>query len=166
MDKETETSKQTWSYYLPFIFVILSWIAFWYFSKSCNIGWETKGQFGDTFGTINALFSGLAFAGVIVTILLQREDLQLTQKELKRSTQAQEESANALKEQIKSMRYASMLEGYSSLLNNLNHLVAENKDDISSIKYSRLRDTYAEKIELILHEIYNKIESEELKKSK
>ncbi len=33
------------------------------------------GTFGDAFGVINALFSGLAFSGVLITILLQRKDL-------------------------------------------------------------------------------------------
>lgn len=33
------------------------------------------GTFGDSFGTINALFSGLAFSGVLITLLLQRQDL-------------------------------------------------------------------------------------------
>jgi hypothetical protein len=32
----------------------------------------TRGQFGDIFGSVNALFSGLALAGVIVAILIQR----------------------------------------------------------------------------------------------
>jgi hypothetical protein len=39
-----------------------------------------RGQAGDLFGSVNALFSGLAFAGVIIAILLQREELRL-QKE-------------------------------------------------------------------------------------
>lgn len=33
------------------------------------------GVFGDSFGVINSLFSGLAFAGLIITILLQRQEL-------------------------------------------------------------------------------------------
>lgn len=37
-----------------------------------------KGQFGDKFGAANALFSGLAFAGIIITLLLQRRDLSET----------------------------------------------------------------------------------------
>ncbi len=35
------------------------------------------------FGSVNALFSGLAFAGVIYAIYLQREDLKLQQSDLK-----------------------------------------------------------------------------------
>ena len=36
--------------------------------------WEKRGQFGDMFGAVNALFSGLAFAGLIITLILQRNE--------------------------------------------------------------------------------------------
>jgi hypothetical protein len=39
-----------------------------------------RGQFGDKFGAINSLFAGLAFAGIIFTILLQRGELIETRK--------------------------------------------------------------------------------------
>lgn len=42
----------------------------------------TRGTWGDMFGGINALFSGLAFVGVIYAILLQREGLILQGREL------------------------------------------------------------------------------------
>ena len=45
--------------------------------------WSNRGTFGDQFGAVNALFSGLAFAGLIVTILLQRRDLRLQRKDLR-----------------------------------------------------------------------------------
>jgi len=48
-----------------------------------NSGWATRGQFGDMFGAVNALFSGLAFGGLILTILLQHKELTLQRKELK-----------------------------------------------------------------------------------
>jgi hypothetical protein len=41
-----------------------------------------KGVFGDSFGTINALCSGLAFAGVLITLLFQRKDLSETRKQI------------------------------------------------------------------------------------
>jgi|GEM_PF-4986587 len=40
-------------------------------------------EIGDSFGVINSLFSGLAFAGLIVAILLQRKELKLQREELK-----------------------------------------------------------------------------------
>ena len=44
---------------------------------------EQRGTFGDQFGAVNALFSGLAFAGLIYTIILQRHDLKLQRRDLK-----------------------------------------------------------------------------------
>ena len=46
-----------------------------------NIGcWEKRGQFGDLFGAVNALFSGLAFAGLIITIRQQNKNLEYQQR--------------------------------------------------------------------------------------
>ena len=42
-----------------------------------------RGTFGDMFGGLNTFFSGLAFAGIVYAILLQREDLIETRKEVK-----------------------------------------------------------------------------------
>jgi hypothetical protein len=47
----------------------------------CDIA--KRGQFGDQFGAINALFSGLAFAGIVVSLFLQRRDLSLQRRDLK-----------------------------------------------------------------------------------
>jgi hypothetical protein len=47
-------------------------------------GWDSGhgGTFGDRFGAVNALFSGLAFVGIIYSLLLQRQDLRNQQAEL------------------------------------------------------------------------------------
>lgn len=44
---------------------------------------EKLGTYGDTFGILNALFSGSAFVGLIYTILLQREELKAQREELR-----------------------------------------------------------------------------------
>ena len=41
-----------------------------------------SGVFGDSFGLLTSLFSGLAFAGLIITILMQKEELALQRDEL------------------------------------------------------------------------------------
>lgn len=41
------------------------------------------GTFGDSFGALNTLFSGLAFAGIIVSIFLQSKELSETRGEIK-----------------------------------------------------------------------------------
>lgn len=73
-------------------------------------GPTVRGQVGDAFGVVNALFSGLALAGVVLAILMQREELQLqrdelreTRAELSRTAQAQEQSRDALLRQHRAM---------------------------------------------------------------
>jgi hypothetical protein len=39
--------------------------------------WPDRGNFGSMFGAANALFSGLALAGVINALYLQRTELRL-----------------------------------------------------------------------------------------
>lgn len=60
-----------------FIFLVL----FSTFTLGIFIDNEDRGTFGDMFGAANALFTGLSFVGLIVTILLQREDLRETRNE-------------------------------------------------------------------------------------
>ena len=55
-----------------------------------------SGEFGDMFGGVNALFSGLAFVGVVIAILLQKNELALQREELE---QTREELAGQ-KEQL------------------------------------------------------------------
>ena len=41
-----------------------------------------EGVFGDSLGTLNALFSGLAFSGILITLLFQRKDLSETRAQI------------------------------------------------------------------------------------
>jgi hypothetical protein len=68
--------------------------------------WGDRSSFGDMFGAIGTLFSGLAFASVIYTILLQRE-------ELSRTAEAQAESERSLAEQAKALRETAKLNALS-----------------------------------------------------
>lgn len=47
-----------------------------------------RGTFGDMFGAANALFTGLSFVGLIITIMLQRKDLNIQRSELQKQTQS------------------------------------------------------------------------------
>ena len=44
--------------------------------------WSHRGQFGDIFGVTNSLFSGLAFAALLYTILLQQRQIDLQREDL------------------------------------------------------------------------------------
>ena len=69
--------------------------------------WSTRGTFGDMFGAANALFSSIAFVGILFAILLQRQELtlqrkelSLTREELQKTAAAQEMTARLMKEQL------------------------------------------------------------------
>jgi hypothetical protein len=87
--------------------VVGVWALSWFGLSILHSDLEKRGQFGDTFGAVNALFSGLAFAILIHTMWLQKEELELqrkelkmTRRELKRSATAQEESKKATTKSI------------------------------------------------------------------
>lgn len=68
-----------------------------------------RGQFGDQFGAVNALFSGLAFLGLIVTIAFQTRDLRL-------QTEALQLQIQEFQEQKEEMRRSADAQGMANIL--------------------------------------------------
>lgn len=64
----------------------------------------SEGEFGDQYGALAALFSGLAFWGVIVSLLLQRDDLNMQRKELELQRQEMEDTRKEFARQTELMR--------------------------------------------------------------
>jgi len=81
---------------------------------------ENASGFGDMFGAVNSLFSGFALAGIIITILMQREELQLQRKEL---AQTRHEFA----QQNETMRLQRFENTFFNLLQ-LHHQIVEGID--------------------------------------
>ncbi|WP_077165964.1 hypothetical protein [Acinetobacter genomosp. 33YU] len=76
------------------IFVLLLWIIYplgLKFFLSSN-DWNILGTFGDTYGALNTLFSGLAFAVLILSLFLQRKELEAQRIELEAQRQEIKES--------------------------------------------------------------------------
>ncbi|AZA74767.1 putative phage abortive infection protein [Chryseobacterium indoltheticum] len=63
---------------------IVLYCNYMYASSLKKTGDVEPGVFGDMFGASNALFTGLSFVFLIITILLQRQDINDQQKELDR----------------------------------------------------------------------------------
>ena len=81
-DKDTEDNDNDFIWTAAIVTVVI--IGLWtitYFSLK-DLEPNDRGTIGDMFGSINSLFSGLALAGIILTILLQRKELKLQRKEL------------------------------------------------------------------------------------
>lgn len=69
----------------------LLWGANWYLLTRFVGSEAGRGQFGDMFGAVNALFTAFAFAGLIYTVLLQRNQLALQQQQNVESGKTQEQ---------------------------------------------------------------------------
>ncbi|MCF5858503.1 putative phage abortive infection protein [Aeromonas veronii] len=76
------------SFLLVFLFVFSMWLFYpdlvWYIQgRSSVTAYSGLGEFGDMFGSLNTLFSGLAFSAVVATLLLQKQQLAISQQELR-----------------------------------------------------------------------------------
>jgi hypothetical protein len=89
------------------------WIWRWFFGEP-----DGAGTAGDMFGGVTALFSGLAFAGLISTLLMQRQELEFQRIELRQT-----------REVFSIQRFESTLFGMLRLLN----------DHVPSIQHSVVR---------------------------
>lgn len=86
-----ETAKSKRSINIFFTFVLILLVPFVY-GLSINLlfksnSWTNSAEFGDTFGALNTLFSGLAFAVLITTIIIQQKQIKdqddFNQKQMK-----------------------------------------------------------------------------------
>lgn len=72
------------------------------------------GVFGDSFGVLTSLFSGLAFSGMIITILLQKEELVLQREELKENRKEFAKGAEAQERNAQLSALSALLAEYKS----------------------------------------------------
>lgn len=82
------SKEKTNKLYIFTIIAILIWIGSWILTDFLYNDISDRAAFGDKFGFINSLFSGLALAGIIYSILLQQRELSLQRTEL-RETKAE-----------------------------------------------------------------------------
>lgn len=97
------------------IIVIALCVAYFFIIQSKISSPEERGNFGDMFGAIGALFSGLAFAGVIVTMMQQKEELELQRKELKQTNL----SLELQRKEMESQNRTIMLQRFENTFFNL-----------------------------------------------
>lgn len=90
---------------------------------------EERGFFGDMFGAVGALFSGFAFAGVIITMLQQKEELELQRQELSQTNKELELQRKEMNEQNRSL----MLQRFENMFFSMLHIEQEL---LQSIKYT------------------------------
>jgi hypothetical protein len=76
---------------------------------------QDAGAIGDAFGGVNALFSGLAFSGLVVTLYMQRQELELQRNELRCTLDEHRKMAKAQEETEKRLFLSAYLNALESL---------------------------------------------------
>ncbi len=124
MNEETNDNKFRYKNTIIVItgFVIIVWTANLILPiVYANYNWADSGIFGDMFGASNSLFSALAFIGLIIAILLQKEELSLQRKELKQTRveiAGQKEQLEGQKNQMELQNFDNKFFQLISLINN------------------------------------------------
>lgn len=77
----------------------------------------SKGEFGDMFGAVNALFSGLAFAGLIITLFLQRQELGLQREELEQTREELKNQRAEFEKENETLKYQRFENLFYNMLN-------------------------------------------------
>ncbi len=115
------------------VVVVAIWLSSWWLILKNLKEPSGPGTFGDQFGAVNSLFSGLALAGIIYTIILQRKELQhqrkelqLTRKELEFQREELKMTRLATDEQSKTM----MIQRVDNTFFNLITMIDERRADV------------------------------------
>lgn len=80
---------------------------------------DKAGTFGDSFGVLTSLFSGLAFAGIVFTVLLQREELSLQREELRLTRDEIKNQNDAIKHQNFESTFFQMLRLHNDIVSSI-----------------------------------------------
>lgn len=101
--------------------IVCLWLGCWYFllNNPYLKDYSERGQFGDMFGVINSLFSGLAFGGIIYTILLQREELRAQREELRLTKQEFITQNQTLRLQRFENTFFNLIDVHNNIVNSL-----------------------------------------------
>ncbi|MDO8941469.1 MAG: hypothetical protein Q7U98_20110 [Methylicorpusculum sp.] len=99
---------------IPVIIISAYTVSMLFFTET---NWKSNpGTFGDSFGIINALFTGLAFSGLIVTIMLQYEAIKIQQQDFLESRHQFARSADAQERTARLVAASELLKEYNEYI--------------------------------------------------
>ena len=158
MTNENKTDNNGTSYTLLVVFfvvVVLLYFGSWYYIDNLYNSPERQGQFGDKFGAVNALFSGLAFAGLIFTIILQKKELALQREELTQTREELKGQKEQLEEQNKTLKiqrfentFFQMLNQFQEIVNNISYSYIDITEERHTVKG---REAFYDSYEVAIH---------------
>ena len=153
------------------VLVIGLWIGNWILLKECS--YEDRGTFGDMFGSVNALFSGIALIGIIITILLQSNELSLQRNELILTRKEFNTQNQTLKFQRFENTFFNLLSIHHQIVDTMDIDIADTQTPTEFLNRSgqkrksttvTSRDVFKERYEILRNKLKNIDNSAELRK--
>jgi hypothetical protein len=153
--KEASVSVGVWLIIIiAFAVVTCVWVRWMLIIPTAADSFQDRGTYGDWFGAINALFSGLAFAGLIATLLLQREELRQNTSALHAQENQLALQSGALNAQLAMMVRAARLSSIPTLINQYSLQVSSNP----ARKQSHPPESMSiEQLETEMHDVQNQL---------
>ncbi|MFG6426961.1 MAG: putative phage abortive infection protein [Muribaculaceae bacterium] len=116
MNQDKNPNRYTYYFIVAGVIVVVVWLLFWLVLDVRIGSHEERGTFGDKFGAVNALFAGLAFAGLIVTMIMQREELGMQRQELMQTRDELAKQRQEFEQQNKTLKYQRFESSFFTLL--------------------------------------------------
>lgn len=130
-----------------FIIVIIIWVITYFIMQQI----DKPNEVGDSYGALNTLFSGLAFAGIIISIFMQnqelamqRDEIILNRDELIETRKEISNQAVQMTRQAENLKISAKLSALSTLLSY--YLEEQRKNPMN-------RRINQDKIDKLIHEI-------------
>jgi hypothetical protein len=106
--------KKNWVMAIIFAGIIIIWSLWWMLARRFSANCTEAGQMGDMFGSLNVLFTGLAFWGLVYSIILQRRELEETKKKAEEEIALQKEQLELAKKQSTEMQEQAEMQKFDS----------------------------------------------------
>lgn len=117
---------------------LLSWLCIDLFIDCPN----ERGTFGDKFGAINSFFSGLAVAGLICTIYLQKKELGLQRIEIRQTREEMIRQTKEFDEQNKTLRIQCFENTFFNMMELLQEIMQGLTYNTTRQKWEKQRDSF------------------------
>ena len=113
---------------IAIISVAVLWFAYGIIVHQLEPDWQTRGQFGDTFGALNTLFTGWAFVGVLFTLFQQSREIEEGREKIEEQRAIQKKTEEMLLKQVEALSITARVNALTARISGYNVQLTEVDD--------------------------------------
>lgn len=149
--EKLENAVKAYWWGIPFAVILLLFLSFFSgFTPGMPKGLGEKGQFGDSFGVLNSLFTGLGFAGLVVTLIMQQRQIRKQSEEFQE--QLNDAAIRRYEENLFQI-FSLYQDALKSVVSTKDGKTLNARDALSAATESLLKCIRQEKVNTIPHEV-------------